>query len=372
MNKPAKLLIAVAVLAFAAAGLYYAWLAPAKKASTTPTVKLTRQDQEGPAVPAETAGRDLRESPSMPASAMPTPVPTTSAPTTPAGVPASAFADPKPASNVPGFVPANEPIKPLPTSGVPGFTPATTTTSAVITTGGASAPAATAPAVPAPAAPITTAPAATPAASPAPTGMGGTPAAKPSAAPTSAPAALPALPAPSKPAAVPASTPTPAPKSTKADTYTVKDGDTIASIWRSITGSDRGYEKLLAANPGVDASRLKIGQVLKVPDAAPASPTGASQSTSTAPTTKTSGATTYTVEGGDTLHRIANKLYGDSKLWNQIYEANKSTIGSDPAALKVGMKLQIPAKSGAPGKTEAKEPSKSSATTGASTPSAPR
>ena len=133
MNKPAKLLVAVAVLAFAAAGLYYAWLAPAKKASTTPTVKLTRQDQEGPAVPAETAGRDLRESPTMPASAMPTPVPTTSAPIAPAGVPASAFADPKPASTVPGFVPANEPIKPLPTSGVPGFTPATTTTSAVIT-----------------------------------------------------------------------------------------------------------------------------------------------------------------------------------------------------------------------------------------------
>ena len=92
MNKPAKLLVAVAVLAFAAAGLYYAWLAPAKKGSTTPTVKLTRQDQEGPAVPAETAGRDLRESPTMPASAMPTPVPTTSAPIAPAGVPASAFA----------------------------------------------------------------------------------------------------------------------------------------------------------------------------------------------------------------------------------------------------------------------------------------
>ncbi len=377
MNKPAKLLVAVAVLAFAAAGLYYAWLAPAKKGSTTPTVKLTRQDQEGPAVPAETAGRDLRESPTMPASAMPTPVPTTSAPIAPAGVPASAFADPKPASTVPGFVPANEPIKPLPTSGVPGFTPATTTTSAVITTGGASAPAATAPAVPAPAAPVTTAPAATPAASPAPTDMGGTPAVKPSVAPTgaypSAPAALPALPAPSsKPAAVPASTPTPAPKSTKVDTYTVKDGDTIASIWRSITGNERGWEKLLAANPGVDASRLKIGQVLKVPDFAPAGTSGATQTSATASTTKASGATTYTVESGDTLHRIANKVYGDSKLWNQIYEANKSTIGSDPAALKVGMKLQIPAKSGVPGKTEAKEPSKSSATTGASTPSAPR
>ena len=40
MNKPAKLLVAVAVLAFAAAGLYYAWLAPAKKASTTMTTQI--------------------------------------------------------------------------------------------------------------------------------------------------------------------------------------------------------------------------------------------------------------------------------------------------------------------------------------------
>ena len=109
-----------------------------------------------------------------------------------------------------------------------------------------------------------------------------------------------------------------------------------------------------------------------MPDFAPAGTSGPTQTSSTASTTRASGATTYTVEGGDTLHRIANKVYGDSKLWNQIYEANKSTIGSDPAALKVGMKLQIPAKSGVPGKTEAKEPSKSSATTGASTPSAPR
>ncbi|NBV64029.1 MAG: LysM peptidoglycan-binding domain-containing protein [Planctomycetes bacterium] len=381
MNKPAKLLVAVAVLAFAAAGLYYAWLAPAKKASTTPTVKLTRQDQEGPKAPAETAGRDLRESPTMPASAMPTPVPTTSAPTAPAGVPASAFADPKPASSVPGFVPANEPIKPLPSEGVPGFAPAPNSTSAVITTtGGAPATGAAVP-VPPPAssaAPAATAPASVPAATTTPAtpigGVGAKPSASPATSPASAPSALPPLPAPAKTATVPApvSTIVSTPKSTKADTYTVKEGDSIVSIWRSLSGSERGWEKLLAANPGVDPSRLKIGQVLKVPDAAPASPTGTSQSTSTAPTTKTSGATTYTVESGDTLHRIANKVYGDSKLWNQIYEANKSTIGSDPAALKVGMKLQIPAKSGAPGKTEAKEPSKSSATTGASTPSAPR
>jgi hypothetical protein len=39
-------------------------------------------------------------------------------------------------------------------------------------------------------------------------------------------------------------------------------------------------------------------------------------------------------------------VYGQSKLWNRIYEANKDAIGSDPAALKVGAVLRIPPKAG--------------------------
>ncbi|RUT06448.1 hypothetical protein DSM106972_027050 [Dulcicalothrix desertica PCC 7102] len=50
----------------------------------------------------------------------------------------------------------------------------------------------------------------------------------------------------------------------------------------------------------------------------------------------------YTVQAGDTLSKIAEKLYGDSNQWRQIYEANRNLIGSNPEQIQVGMVLTIP------------------------------
>jgi len=50
------------------------------------------------------------------------------------------------------------------------------------------------------------------------------------------------------------------------------------------------------------------------------------------------------VEPGDTLALIARKVYGDAGLWQQIYDANKDTIGDKPEAIQVGMRLTIPPK----------------------------
>jgi nucleoid-associated protein YgaU len=122
------------------------------------------------------------------------------------------------------------------------------------------------------------------------------------------------------------------------DTYTVKEGDSLASIWRDLTGNERGWEALQAANPGVDASRLKIGQVLKVPDWKSRGATAVKPAVAAA-------AGTYTVQSGDTLSSIAAKVYGDSKLWKRIFEANKDAIGADPGNLKVGQMLRVPPKS---------------------------
>lgn len=47
----------------------------------------------------------------------------------------------------------------------------------------------------------------------------------------------------------------------------------------------------------------------------------------------------YTVESGDTLSEISQKLLGTSKRWREIMELNGMT---DPAALRVGMTLKIP------------------------------
>ena len=53
----------------------------------------------------------------------------------------------------------------------------------------------------------------------------------------------------------------------------------------------------------------------------------------------------YVVQPGDTLSRIAGKLWGDvgPNAWRRIYEANKAAIGDDPNRLEVGMRLTIPA-----------------------------
>jgi nucleoid-associated protein YgaU len=50
----------------------------------------------------------------------------------------------------------------------------------------------------------------------------------------------------------------------------------------------------------------------------------------------------YIVEAGDTLSSIASKLLGDGSKWHDIYNANKGTIGPDPAKIRPGMKLVIP------------------------------
>lgn len=51
---------------------------------------------------------------------------------------------------------------------------------------------------------------------------------------------------------------------------------------------------------------------------------------------------TYTVQSGDTLFIIAQKVYRDGNFWRQIYEANRALIGNDPNQIQVGMKLVIP------------------------------
>ena len=88
---------------------------------------------------------------------------------------------------------------------------------------------------------------------------------------------VPATPAPIPPAAPVAAAPladsqpvmysaapsTPAPISNK--TYTVKKGDTLFSIAKSSYGTGRDWQKIAAANPGIEPSKLKVGQQLVIP-----------------------------------------------------------------------------------------------------------
>lgn len=325
MNKPLKMLLAVGVLAFTAAGMYYALLAPSKPpaGSSAKSVKVQPAPSERDRLitPGAKVGGELPGS--VPAGTAPSPA--LNAPAAPAST--AAVAPANDGAAVPGFSPAAEPLKPLP-SALPGFEPVNSSAAAAPAPAPAPSNAQPAPATPAPATAVS-----------APAGP---------TKPASSVSAPPPLPASSGAAASPAPTvPTvkaPAPASTpRTETYTVKEGDSLASIWRDLTGSERGWEQLQQANPGFDPSRLKIGQVLKVPDWKQT----AGVSKATAPVrapAETPGA--YTVQSGDTLSSIATKVYGDSKMWKRIYDANKDAIGSDPGALKVGQSLRIPPKTG--------------------------
>lgn len=52
----------------------------------------------------------------------------------------------------------------------------------------------------------------------------------------------------------------------------------------------------------------------------------------------------HTVEDGETLAIISEKFYGDPTMWRKIYDANRSAIGDNPDAIKVGTQLRIPPK----------------------------
>jgi nucleoid-associated protein YgaU len=50
---------------------------------------------------------------------------------------------------------------------------------------------------------------------------------------------------------------------------------------------------------------------------------------------------TYTVAAGDSLSKIAKKLYGESNKWKLIFEANRDTV-KNPDLIHPGQVLKIP------------------------------
>ncbi|MCE9589547.1 MAG: LysM peptidoglycan-binding domain-containing protein [Planctomycetes bacterium] len=124
-------------------------------------------------------------------------------------------------------------------------------------------------------------------------------------------------------------------------TYAVQAGDSFSSIAKKFLGAEKHWSKIAQANPSVDPERLKIGQVLRIPEATD-DHTSHDSTDSGSSYTPTGDGTPYTIKSGDTLSTIAKQFYNSSAKWKVIYEANRAAIGNDPARLKEGLKITIP------------------------------
>lgn len=118
-----------------------------------------------------------------------------------------------------------------------------------------------------------------------------------------------------------------------ASDYVVAHGDTFSSIAKTKKVT---VKALTEANPGVEPTKLQIGQKLHIP--APTAPAVAAAGSNGAPAVDTNtGEPLYTVKSGDTLIRIAQ----DHKTTvRAIRTANSLKTDS----IKVGQKLKLPMK----------------------------
>lgn len=135
-----------------------------------------------------------------------------------------------------------------------------------------------------------------------------------------------------------------------ARTHKVKANETFSSIAKIAYGSERHYLAIEEANPTIDPRRLRVGTVITLPDlsarAEVASAKVGSESTGSSaaerPSREIDPKTQYKVKSNDSLYKIALAVYGSSNMVDDLYEANKQTIGADSSKLKPGMVLKLP------------------------------
>ena len=129
---------------------------------------------------------------------------------------------------------------------------------------------------------------------------------------------------------------TPAPPAAPAaQDYTVAKGDSFSSIAKKFNVKVKDIE---VANPGVEPTKLQIGEKLHIPAAGAPATASASTTPPGAIEMGSSGQQTYTVKSGDTLIKIASEF-------GTTVKALQSENNLTSTKIKVGDKLKIPLKS---------------------------
>lgn len=124
--------------------------------------------------------------------------------------------------------------------------------------------------------------------------------------------------------------------------HIVQPGETYATISLKYFGTSAYSSSIARANPLMSPTSLKPGRAVRVPKD-PKNIQGITVTAKEAPRPGESLFAEYIVESGDTLGRIAERVYGDSRFAKLIFEANRNTM-PDEDSLKIGQKLVIPPK----------------------------
>jgi len=133
-------------------------------------------------------------------------------------------------------------------------------------------------------------------------------------------------------------------------TYTIRPGDTFSSIAIAVFGAERYWIDIADANPGVDAKKVRVGQVIKLPvidKDAPKVGEAKTQAKVDAKTDTKAAAITeakfHEVKAGENLSSISRRYFNTPDHWRHIYLTNREIIGGDPGKLQAGSKLKITA-----------------------------
>jgi nucleoid-associated protein YgaU len=130
----------------------------------------------------------------------------------------------------------------------------------------------------------------------------------------------------------------------------IRSGDTFATIAQRHYGDSGKADVIARANPLMSAANLREGRVVRVPrdpsnvQGLPVVKTAAGE-VKPAPVQESKPVATqeYTVQKGDSLAKIARRVYGEERMADMIFQANRDVL-TDPAKIRVGQKLKIPAK----------------------------